>query len=125
MKGLIKQLQLGNYVGVGNPKDNIAVKVDAIHNGKIGYHKTPDMLEWVRANQLYPLGITKSFLDGVYEHFDYNTTVGFHFYHVATGINLIYNETNNEVRISHCMLTCKYLHQLQNLINFAFDNLKD
>ena len=124
MKGLIKQLKLGNYIGIGNPKDNIVVKVDAIHNGKIGYHITPYRLEWVNANQLYPIQITKSFLDGVYTHFDYNTTVGFHFYNVATDINLIYNENNNEVRVSNCTLTCKYLHQLQNLINFAFDNLK-
>ena len=125
MKGLIKQLQLGNYVGIGNLEDNVTVKVDAIHNGKIGYHKTQDRLEWVRANQLYPIRITKSFLDGVYIHFDYNKTVGFHFYNIATDINLVYNENNNEVRVSNCMLTCKYLHQLQNLINFTFDNLKD
>ena len=124
MKGLIKQLQLGNYVGIGKPEDNIVVKVDAIHNGKIGYHKTPDRLTWVNANQLYPIQITKSFLDGVYESFGKNETVDVIFYHVATDINIAFYESSNYACVLGNNLKCKYLHQLQNLINFAFDNLK-
>jgi len=73
--------QIGDWIIVGdNP-----VQISAIHQKKVGYHKWPGRLSWIRLDQIQTIPLTLDFLikngfvktrDGCYE-WQQNTGTGF------------------------------------------------
>lgn len=62
MKGL--KLQLGDYVFIKSPSgDTALIKIAAIHQKKVGYHNTPNKLNWVRISLLEPIPLTAEILE--------------------------------------------------------------
>lgn len=62
MKGI--KLQLGDYVFIKSPSgDTTLIKIAAIHQKKVGYHSTPNKLNWVRIGLLEPIPLTSEILE--------------------------------------------------------------
>lgn len=62
MKGI--KLQLGDYVFIKSPSgDTALIKIAAIHLKKVGYHSTPNKLNWVRISLLEPIPLTAEILE--------------------------------------------------------------
>lgn len=62
MKGI--KLQLGDYVFIKSPSGNTTlIKIAAIHQKKVGYHSTPNKLNWVRFSLLEPIPLTSEILE--------------------------------------------------------------
>lgn len=62
MKGI--KLQVGDYVFIKSPSgDTSLIKISAIHLKKVGYHKVPNKLNWVRIGLLEPIPLTSEILE--------------------------------------------------------------
>lgn len=64
MKGI--KLQLGDYVfikSLNGGYHTTLIKIAAIHQKKVGYHNTPNKLNWVRFSLLEPIPLTSEILE--------------------------------------------------------------
>lgn len=64
MKGI--KLQLGDYVfikSLNGGYHTTLIKIAAIHQKKVGYHRTPNKLNWVRFSLLEPIPLTSEILE--------------------------------------------------------------
>lgn len=64
MKGI--KLQLGDYVfikSLNGGYHTTLIKIAAIHQKKVGYHKVPNKLNWVRFSLLEPIPLTPEILE--------------------------------------------------------------
>ena len=123
-KGLIKELKIDNYAK--SSKDGI-IRIDAIHKNKVGYHKR-DKMCWAYFNEIYPIGLTKDFMDKNFESVSENTNGNS--YVVAQ-----YKIPNLVLRLELCddcvvrlecdnLHRCRSVHQLQNLLSEGFVDFK-
>ena len=56
-----KELTLGSYVTV--KPSGMMIKVEAIHNKKVGYHATTNRLTWVRQDLIEPIPLSSEILE--------------------------------------------------------------
>lgn len=132
MKGL--KLQLGDYVFIKSLSgDTALIKIAAIHQKKVGYHNTPNKLNWVRISLLEPIPLTAEILE----------KNGFK--HCATEEDCDYFD-NREGDLYYCLnrtadgyMSCidvthsftisgliKYVHELQHILRLCgLDELAD
>ena len=64
MKGI--KLQLGDYIfikSLNGGYHTTLIKIAAIHQKKVGYHKVPNKLNWVRIGLLEPIPLTSEILE--------------------------------------------------------------
>ena len=64
MKGI--KLQLGDYVFIKSLNGGYhisLIKISAIHQKKVGYHNTPNKLNWIRFSLLEPIPLTSEILE--------------------------------------------------------------
>lgn len=64
MKGT--KLQIGDYVFIkflDGGYHTTLIKIAAVHQKKVGYHKVPNKLNWVRIEQLEPIPLTPEILE--------------------------------------------------------------
>ena len=62
------KLQIGDYVfikSLSGGYNTTLIKIAAIHQGKIGYHKVPNKLNWVRIGLLEPIPLTPEILEKI------------------------------------------------------------
>ena len=61
-------LQIGDYVFIKSlygGYHTTLIKVAAVHQGKVGYHKVPNKLNWVRIGLLEPIPLTPEILEKI------------------------------------------------------------
>lgn len=119
------ELMLGNWVLY----HNLAIQIDAIHKRKVGYHKMPSRLHWIRLNEIQPIPLSKyelelsgfktTGLEGhVYTYGGYdNIGIGIK----ADNTIVLYHSSNG---ISSIIEPIKYVHELQNLLAAFKINIK-
>lgn len=126
-KGIIKELRLDNYITCDQHYG--AIKVDAIHKKKIGFHRNPGRLEWIYAYNIHSIPITREFLERNFvplianfysatpvETFDEPLYGVIEYKLPNTAWPLVLYMDGSVGIEGHTLVRCKSVHQLQNLL---------
>ena len=117
------EFQVGDYV-LHNGK---AIKIDAAHLKKVGYHNTPNKLTWVRISNLSPINLTEDFLKWAFEVNEEDTLQ----YNFEDDIDKLFLYIPNKWHYWNCvwlpktkellieddpLIRMQYVHQLQHVL---------
>jgi hypothetical protein len=132
MKGI--KLQIGDYVFIKSSSgDTALIKIAAVHQGKVGYHRTPNKLNWVRFSLLEPIPLTPEILEkNGFKHYiteensdDFDNREGDLYY----CLNRTADGYMSCIDVAHSFTISgliKYVHELQHILRLCgLDELAD
>ena len=119
------EFQVGDWV----IHDDKAIKIEAAHIKKVGYHceNKRASLKWARCNELSPIKITRSFLDWAFE-FNEEDTLQYNFEDEVEKVfyfapnkwwhwNFVWYPKTQELLIEDDpLIRMHYIHQLQHVL---------
>lgn len=132
MKGI--KLQIGDYVFIKSSSgDTTLIKISAIHQKKVGYHRTSNKLNWVRIGLLEPIPLTSEILEkNGFKHYiteensdDFDNREGDLYY----CLNKTADGYMSCIDVAHSFTISgliKYVHELQHILRLCgLDELAD
>lgn len=104
------ELTVGNWV----EHDGNIIQIAAVHKRKIGWHRVPQRLEWVRLSEVDPIALTDEIIEK--NGFEWDGMIGHG--HVKDDIGVAgYKNVYSIWMRGRIGCNVKYVHELQNVLS--------